>query len=205
MSRSWDLDGDSGKVEFTRFPVGDTRIRVLDSAPHVRWTHWMNQFGRSINCPGINECPVDDISRKQRANKEKTTYNSVKKFSLNVYNYETQKVEIMEQGINFMEDLKVLMQDLQDDGAELSEAIIRVRRTGTGMNDTRYRLDINERIDEPIPDGVVKLEEYFKAHTKEQITELLSVQASNPDEYKKEWDRIVNPEEEEVEEEFKVE
>lgn len=177
MSISWDLGGgDTTTVEFTKFPVGTTRIRVLDPAPHIRWHHWLNQFGRSINCPGMRVCPIDDIIDKQRANREEPTYDRGRRYSLNIFNYETNRVEIMEQGKTFLEDLKLVMQDLADEGLKLSDVKLRVRRTGLGKDDTKYRIDIDESVkDEPIPEGVTDLKEYFKPATVEQITALLNV------------------------------
>lgn len=172
----WDLDGGQ-KKEFTKFPVGTTRIRVLDSAPHRRWTHWIASAKRAINCPGMNICPIDDIIDKQKANKEPATYNRAQKFSLNIFNYETGKVEIMEQGKGFMEDLKLVMSDLKAEGKGLSDAILKVRRTGSGKDDTKYRIDVLEHTDEPIPEGTTDLAEYFKPHTVEQITRIVNGEA----------------------------
>jgi hypothetical protein len=173
----WDLDGGMGgsKAEFTKFPVGATRIRIVDSAPFIRWTHWLNQYKRSVNCPGMKVCPIDDIINKQKANGETPTYNRSRRYAINVYNYETGRMEIMEQGKTFFEDLKLVMQDLHEDGNVLSDAILRVRRTGTGKDDTKYRIDVQEITDEGLPtEGIVELEEFFKPHTVEQITRILN-------------------------------
>lgn len=174
---SWDLDGND-KVEFTKFPAGTTHIRVLDNAPHIRWTHWMNGVtkdgkGRSVNCPGIKICPIDDIISKQKANGEQPKYNQSRRFAMNIFNYETNRVEIMEQGKTFMEDLKMVMADLKEDGKDLSDVKLKIRRTGTGREDTKYRIDIDSDVTDPIPDGVTDLMEYFKPHTVEQINRLL--------------------------------
>lgn len=180
---TWDLDSGGGseqKAEFTRFPVGATRIRVLDKAPHVRWVHWFQNAtkdgqGRSVNCPGMKTCPIDDIIDKQKQNGIKPIYNRGRRYAINVFNYETNRVEIMEQGKTFMEDLKMVMQDLAEEGKQLSDVVLRVRRTGTGKDDTKYRIDVQGPAEEPIPeDGVIDLEDYFKPHTPEQITRLLN-------------------------------
>ena len=176
---SWDLDTGGKKTDFTKFPVGVTHIRVLDEAPHSRWTHWMNSVteegrGRGINCPGMAICPIDDIIDKQRANREDTTYGRTRKFAMNVYNYETGKNEVMEQGKTFMEDLKLVMEDVIEDGKVLSDVILRIRRTGTGKDDTSYRIDNKSDATEPIQTaGVIDLNEYFKPHSVEQVTRLL--------------------------------
>lgn len=186
---TWDLDGGASggsKVEFTKFPVGATRIRVLDPAPHVRWTHWMQKFKRSINCPGMKVCPIDDIINKQKANGEVPTYTRSRRYAINIFNYETGKVEVMEQGKTFMEDLKMIMSDLADDNKTLSDVVLKVRRTGTGKDDTKYRIDqAGDAEGNPPVEGITDLQEYFKPHTVEQITRLLKGE---------EWDDVMKAE-----------
>lgn len=190
----WDLDGDSNKAEFTKFPVGVTRIRILDDAPHIRWTHWLNQFNRSVNCPGPRDCPIDEIISRQRANGEKETYSRARRFAMNIYNYETGRNEIMEQSKTFMEDLKLVMQDLAEEGKRLRDVVLRVRRTGTGRQDTTYRIDIDgDATEEAQLDGVIDLVDYFKPHTPEQIRQLLAVKEN----HREEWDRIMQGDDEE--------
>lgn len=179
MSRGWDLDsGSSGggsKKNFTKFPVGTTHIRVVDKAPHIRWTHWMNEHRKSVTCPGMKVCPIDEIISRQKANGEKETYTRSRKYAMNIYNYETEQVEIMEQGKLFMEDLKIVMEDAKDAGKELSDLKLKVRRQGTDKDNTKYRIDVAGDADEELPtEGVTDLEEYFTPHTPEQITRLVA-------------------------------
>lgn len=188
----WDLEtGSNGsKAEFTKFPVGTTRIVVMDKAPHMRWTHWMNQFKRSINCPGMKVCPIDDIINKQKANGETPKYNRSRRFAINVFNLETNRIEIMEQGKTFFEDLKLIMGDLAEEHKTLSDVVLKVRRTGTGKDDTKYRIDVQGDFDGELPkEGIVDLEEYFKPHTVEQITRLLNGE---------DWEEVMKSESEDV-------
>ncbi len=187
----WDFDsnnsGGSAKAEFTKFPVGVTRIRVLDEEPKVRWTHWMQQHKRSINCPGKG-CPICEVRKQQKANKEPNTYAMGRRFAMNIYNLETGKVEIMEQGLNFFQDLKDLREDADGD---LTQVIIKVRRRGEGKDDTSYRLDIDTKeplsLDEATKLSAMKtnLDEYFKPHTNEQILRIISGEA---------WDTVMKSE-----------
>jgi hypothetical protein len=198
---SWDeIDNQGGgnsssgnKAEFAKFPTGVTRVRVLEQVPHVRWTHWMNASqlvgitgkGRSINCPG-KDCPICNIRRNQKANGEQYTYNMAKRFALQVYNYETKRVEIMEQGRTFMEDLRDLKEDF---GGNITKFDIKVRRRGTGQEDTSYRLDKladEESAELPkLPDDneLLDLNEYFQPHTHDQIVRLLN---------KEPWDEVMS-------------
>lgn len=178
---SWDLNaGNQGgeKVEFARFPEGITRIRVVDDAPYQRWIHFIRKFKRSINCPGKG-CPICDIRRNQKANKMPYSYDMQKRFALNIINRETGKIEIMEQGKTFMQDLIDLKGDLERKGLTIKDADFKVRRRGTEKDDTSYRLDIEEEVplteaDKKLMEKRVNFAEYFKPHTIEQITRIVN-------------------------------
>ncbi len=194
---SWNLGtGGGSNAEFTKFPPGITKIRVLDEAPHMRWTHWMNQHKRSLNCPGAG-CPICQIRKGQKANKEQYTYPMTRRFTMNIFNYETGKVEIMEQGIGFFEDLRDLKVDTEAEGKKLSDVIIKVRRRGTGKDDTSYRLDIEGDATEELPEeGIIDLAQFFQPNTTEQITRLVNGEA---------WDEVFVREEQTEETEEHVE
>jgi len=180
----WDFENDSNtsKVEFTKFAPGITQIRIIDEDPNVRWVHWMKQFNRSINCPGRG-CPVCEIRKQQKANKESYTYNMAKRFSMNIENLDTGKIELMEQGITFFQDLRDVKDDVMDKTDGLINAIIKVKRRGTTKDDTSYRLDLGT-IDkltaearEELRSKATDLNEYFKPNTPEQILRLLQGEA----------------------------
>ena len=72
-------------------------------------------------------------------------------------------------------DLRLIKEDLKEEGKTLLDVILRVRRTGTGKDDTKYRIDVDSDTSDPIPeDELINLKEYFKPHTPEQITRLLN-------------------------------
>jgi hypothetical protein len=185
---SWDVDTNTGgngggdKANFTKFPEGITKIRVIDEAPYQRWTHFMRKHGRSINCPGKG-CPICEIRRAEKQNKMPYSHAMAKRFALNVINRETNRVEIMEQGKTFIQDLVDLMGDLREDGKTLLDADIKVRRRGLGQDDTTYRLDIGDKyelsdIDKDLMESKrIKLDEYFKPHSPEQILRILNGEA----------------------------
>ena len=194
----WDLGGNGGedkkKAEFTKFPVGITRIRILDEIPFTRWTHWLMKFKRSLNCPGKG-CPICEIRKQQKANKETQTYAMARRVAINVYNYETKRVEIMEQGVTFFEDLRDLMQDLSDEGKDLRDAIIKVRRRGESKDDTSYRIDVDkfepltEEEKEEYQKDIVDLKEFFKPHSTEQVLRIVNGE---------EWDEVMKQNNEET-------
>lgn len=184
MSNGWDLSigggskASSKKAEFTAFPVGITRIRVIDDAPFMRWTHWWAAASRSINCPGRG-CPICEIRRAAKANKQPATHGMSRRYAINIINRETNRAEIMEQGVGFFEDLRDLREELTKQDTDLQGADIKVKRRGSGQDDTSYRLDIDvvaplSEADEKLAQDKTNLEEYFKPHPPEQILELLN-------------------------------
>lgn len=195
----WDFNEGQDKTNFTKFSVGITRIRILDEEPMVRWIHWMGQYQKSVNCPGRG-CPIDEIRKQQKANGEDYTYNMGRRFTINVYNHDTNRAEIMEQGITFFEDLRDVMTDLTDQGKKLKDVILKVRRRGSTKDDTSYRIDID--VEEPLSvpeidayDNLVDMKEYFKPHNPAQILKLLQVRAETPEKYKEAWNEIMKAEE----------
>lgn len=188
---TWDFGGSSSKTEYTKFPVGITHIRVIDDVPFVRWTHWVPKFNKSVNCPGQG-CPICDVRKKQKAAGLDYTYGVSRRIAMNIINRETGKIEIMEQGITFFNDLRDLMSDLKEQGLKLSDVDIKVRRRGQGKDDTSYRLDIDKEY--PLSDSELELiktkpdlSTHFKPHTVEQLQRLINGES---------WDDIFSKSEE---------
>jgi hypothetical protein len=173
---SWELDDkkqQGEKVDFVKLPEGITRVRIVDDAPYGRWTHWMPQFKRSVNCPGQG-CPIDKIRAEQKAAGETPSYGIAKRFAIHVINRETGKLEILEQGKTFFEQLR----DLNADEGDLRDYDIKIRRRGSGL-DTSYRIDVSERAplsdaDKKLLDNKISFPDFFKPHSIEQINRLLA-------------------------------
>ncbi|MDD4000180.1 MAG: hypothetical protein PHX62_04715 [Bacilli bacterium] len=179
----WDFNtGGNTKTEFTKFSSGTTtRIRLLDPAPFMRWTHWIPKHQRAINCPGKG-CPICEIRKQQKANKEPYTYPVARRFSMNIINRELNRVEILEQGVTFFNDLKDLLEDLIEDGKSdksINDFDLKVRRRGSSKDDTSYRIDFDSEYpltkeEQELADNTVLLHEFFKPHTIEQITRIIN-------------------------------
>lgn len=177
---SWELDNtsDGQKAEFVKFPEGITRVRVVDPAPYQRWVHFIPQFKRSVNCPGKG-CPICEMRKNEKANKMPNKYQMSKRFAINVINRETNRMEILEQGKTFFQDLIDIRKDLTEEGEDLLNADIKVRRRGMGREDTTYRLDRDKIYpltdkDKELLKNKIQLDEYFKPHAPEQILRILN-------------------------------
>ena len=207
---SWDLDkaGSQGtnsedKQAFTKFPEGITRITVLGDAPHVRWTHWQPRFMRSINCPGKG-CPICEIRKREKANGAAYTHAMGRRFTLDVWNHETNQYEIMDQGKTFMEDLRDVREDIIKSGKNFNAVTLDVKRRGLDKDNTKYRIDASSEA-LPVPNHTpIDIPEFFKAQTPEQILELLNVPNGSKEEMLDAWIRIttgaeINTEPEEIE------
>ncbi len=204
MRKGWDFDTGSSRgsnVEYTKFPEGITKIRVVDTAPNIRWAHWINSLKRSVNCPGRG-CPICEMRKNEKANKMEYTHNLSRRFALQVLNRNTGKLEMMEQGITFFQDLKDLMEMLDEKGKHLIDVDISVKRRGSGKDNTSYRLDIDEEYpltdaDKKLIEGMVDMDEYFKVHEPEKIIRVLQGE---------DWKEVMYDKEiEDEEEEFELE
>lgn len=180
MSWDFELSSSGNKQNFTVFPQGITRIRLVDNEPHIRWTHWINEQKRTVTCPGSHICPICEIRKQEKANKMQHKYNMSRRFTINVINRETGKLEIMEQGITFFENLKDLKDELDQEQNEksLTDIDLKVRRKGEGMA-TTYRIDFDEEVpfseaDIKLMEEKVELSQYFKPHTPEVLVRVLN-------------------------------
>ena len=205
----WDFDKNDDKVEFTKFPEGIVNIRIVGGVPHTRWTHWMPKHMRSVTCPGNRTCPICEIRNIQKANGEQYSYAMGRRIAIQVINRNTGKLEIMEQGVNFFEEVKEIMIMLAEKGKALHDVDIAVRSRGSGKDGTSYRLDIGEEYplteeDKALCEGMMNLAEFFKEHTPEQILAVLDGADWNetmyPDNEKKEATQ-----EDEADEKFELE
>jgi hypothetical protein len=123
-----------GKATYTKFEEGKAiQIRILDSEPISKWTHWLQASGRSVTCLN-NNCPVCKVIKEQKeAGIEKPTYSSSKKFTLHVLNRSTNCVELLEQGKDFFEQLLTYQRSVGD----LRSYDLKIIRSGKGTN-TKY-------------------------------------------------------------------
>ena len=184
--KSWDFEpntssggGAERETNYTKFPVGITRVRILDDTPLIRWQHWLPKLNRGVTCAGKG-CPICEIIKQQRANKETPNYNNSKRISVNIYNQEMERFEILEQGVTFFTDVKDLMLELSEKEIALQDIDLKVKRRGSGKEDTSYRIDLGDQ--EPLPTAVankveenkVDLEDFYKTPTPEQLTRILN-------------------------------
>lgn len=126
------------KTEFAKFDAGvTTTIRCLTSEPVVRWSHFIQSAKRSVTCAGRGKCPICEANESAKSNGVQAPYSTSKKFALIIYNYATEKVEILEQGTGFFEQLYAFHTD--EDFGDLREYDIKVKRMGVKTN-TSYSL-----------------------------------------------------------------
>lgn len=180
---SWDLEntkagnGGNNKTNFTKFQEGVTEIRALDTVPHMRWNHWMPQYKRAITCPGM-ECPICKLNKQAKANGQKNKYDNSRSWSMNIYNHNTNQLELNEQGVKFMEELRECMEQMKAKGMELSDAIVKVRMRKGSDNKAVWRMDLAEptpmsEAEKQAMENLTDRMEYFKAPTVEQVQALL--------------------------------
>lgn len=131
---SWkDTETTGGSNEHIKFGPNTTKqIHILlaqGEEPYSYWTHYIPNVsniskakGRVVICPGKAVCPAC----------AKGTYKSTKKHSLNVYDYETKSVKIMEAGNQIMQQLKLIY----DQYGTFDNIDVSIRRIGEKTNTT---------------------------------------------------------------------
>lgn len=174
ITNGWDVIDDSGsgnKVEFLKLAEGITYIQLIDAVPTPRWTHWMPSLNRSLTCTGKG-CPICEIRKAEKANGEKPTNGIGRRFSMSAINDSNGKVEILDQGKTFMEDLRDLALDVAKEGKDIRGYKLKIKRRGMDTS-TSYRIDLDEEVEisklEPI-----NLVEYFAPPTNEQVLRILN-------------------------------
>lgn len=166
-------NGSSEGIDFISFKEGSTEIRIVDDEPIARWKHWVPQIKRSIVCPGKG-CPICNIIKNAKQNKEVPKYNSSKRYHIHVIDRTDGKLKIMENSKTFFGQLLTL----QDNVGKLTSYDLKVIRTGTGKK-TQYNIipmaqtPLTEKDKELLSDRI-DLDEYFAAPTNEQIIRLLN-------------------------------
>lgn len=162
----------SDKTPIAKFEAGNTIIRVLDSEPHSYWSHWMVKQQQGISCLGTG-CPVCDVIKQQKADGVKDrSYTSSKRHAMRILNKNTNQMEVMIQGKNFMQDLLTLHKEVGD----IRDYDIKVVRKGTGTDTTYTLLPVAPQ---PLTDDEKKLisevnmEEFFKPLDKDVVIQLM--------------------------------
>ena len=168
--------GNGQKTDFTKLQNGVTELRFLDAEPFARWAHWMNNCKRNVSCIGT-ECPICDAIKTAKKAGTKTPYSSNRKFAMHVYNFNTGKVEIIEQGKNFFTQLHALHEEMGD----IRTYNIKVKTQNAGSTDVTHTLmplppsELTEEIQALCKEEKLKpFDEIFKKPTREQIIDLMS-------------------------------
>ena len=101
-----------------------------------------------------------------------------RRFSIWVINRETGKLEVLEQGVTFFEDLRDIMEELADEGKTLRDVDLKIRRKGEKTN-TTYRISVDtesplSESDEKLMEEMFDLSEYFRPSTLEQAMAIVN-------------------------------
>lgn len=181
MKTTWDFDTknkDGNKADYTKFATGITRLILVDEAPQPRWQHWMNEHKRGVTCMGKG-CPICALRKSQKDAGEPVTYTQSMRLAMNVYNIDTEKLEVMDQGKRFMNDLKLIKEEAEAEGKNIRDYIIKVRRTGTTKDDTSYRVDLGDKYElSDVEKGKIAvpndLSTFFSVPTADQLRALMA-------------------------------
>lgn len=170
------------EVKYVKFPVGKTKLRVLDAEPYSRWTHWIPQAnngkGMSVDCIGKG-CPVCALIADDKKNKRDKRYRASKSHAINVL--------VREQGSNPVNEVMIMdkgnsifgmMADLMGEMGDLRNFDITVTRRGESLGDITYTV-LPVYPPTPLTAEEIALEKYDikelrKPLTAEQVNTLLA-------------------------------
>ena len=119
----WDKVKESASGDFTKLEAGKTvRLHLLGAEPDVKFQHWdANKKCHPCTAPDCQFC-VESVKRSAR-------------FSIKVFNMDSKRVEVLESGIAVFGQINAIREAL--DGT-LSGVDLKISRTGSGANDTKY-------------------------------------------------------------------
>ena len=178
------------EVKYVKFPVGASVIRVLDVPPYSRFTHWIpsanNGKGVGIDCIG-KDCPICKVIQTEKREKLKIrTYNNKMTHSINVLvkklgGQDVNEVMVLEQGNGLFGQIKDQMTLLAQMGMspDLRNVDIIVNRTGTGFNDTKYSVMVNQMTMKPLSAEEQALEKYDLKEIKPKLNADQVIQLMN--------------------------
>lgn len=157
------------KTPYTKFENGNTLIRILDDEPFSFWQHWLPQQKTSVTCMG-KDCPICGIIHQQKQNNETPKYNSTQRHAIRIWNYTTQRMEVMIQGRTFFSGLL----DLHKEIGDLKTYDVKVIRKGDGK-DTTYTMLPTAPAEFKFADqcAEIDLADMLKAPTKEEMLALM--------------------------------
>ena len=139
------------ETNYVKFVEGDNKLRILDAEPKAIWVHWLananNGKGLSVVCLG-KDCPMCNKYRYDKANKVNTRDRLSRQFVINVYNRNTQRVELLQKGKSIFETLATLHKSMGD----ITGYDVNIVKTGKGL-DTKYS-PIPVMQSEQVPEGL---------------------------------------------------
>ena len=159
------------KVEFAKLPEGTTRMRFLDDEPFSMWQHWLNDHRMSVRCPG-RDCPICETIKRDKENGVTPRYNNSSRHVVRIWNYETNREEILAQGRNFFKQVGAFMKEL----GSLTEYDIKVIRSGKDRN-TSYTILPMPPAPFEFKDKVVDVdfEKIFPLHDRETLLRVMDM------------------------------
>ena len=119
----WDKVKESASGDFTKIEAGKTvRVHLLGSEPDVKFQHWdQNKKCHPCTAPDCQFC-VESVKRSAR-------------FSIKVFNLDNKRVESLESGVAVFGQINAIREALE---GTLSGVDLKISRTGSGPNDTKY-------------------------------------------------------------------
>lgn len=153
---------EEGKLDYAKFEVGKNAvIRILDEAPVSKWRHWLPQANRSVTCCG-KDCPICASIKMAKDAGVAPAFSSTMKHTIHIFNKSTGKVELLEQGKTFFDQLLAYKNNMGD----VRDYDIKIIRSGKDKQTTYTMIPMQ-------PSGLTKEELQMYEANKVDIDELI--------------------------------
>lgn len=147
-------------------PNSTVKLHILldqGEEPVSYWGHFIRlaKGGRSVICPGRDICPAC----------KKSDIRTKRSHAINVWDYDSKSVKVMEQGNSVMQQLKLIY----DQYGSFDAIDVSIRRVGEGLN-TQYLVMPMPRTEGPFTENYTKIDiaKMKQPTSVEKITQLLS-------------------------------
>lgn len=120
---SWDAIRESkASGDYTKIEAGKpVTLHIIGDSPKIVYQH--EGEGKPIFCDG-GECPLCKAGAKRQT-----------QFMISVLNMDSKKQELLKKGVKVFEQIDQIRRDY---GGSLSTIDLKITRSGSGKNDTRY-------------------------------------------------------------------
>lgn len=177
-------NGNREEVNFIKLPVGNTKLRIVDTEPKVMYKHWIQKAnsgkGLSVICPGQGVCPICQEIKADKAKGAKPNYSVNIAFAINAIQVNAEgeiTYCVLEKGKGVFQPLNVLRSQMGD----LINYEVNITRTGEKMQDVNYTVlpvfppvELDEETLKEVNENKYDMNKVYTTYSREEIIKLMN-------------------------------